>query len=97
MQPDADMPVAFRFNVTPRYEDERFGVYLPLTFSNFIPAYIGLALRWKPFIIGSGNLFTFWAYEDRGKPFDIYFTVKVPVLKKEERVNHRKKKRAEGE
>ncbi len=88
MQSNLDAPLIFRYNITPRYEDERFGVYLPLNFSNYFPGNAGLALRWKPFIIGSSNLFTFWVYEDRGKALDLYLTIKVPILKKEERVKH---------
>jgi hypothetical protein len=89
----ADNPLIFKYNLTPRFEDHRYGVYLPMTFTNYIPANVGLALRWKPFIIGSANLFTFWAYEQYGKPFDVYLTIKVPILAKEYRANRSNKKR----
>ncbi len=82
-----DMPVFFRYNVTPRFEDDRFGVYVPLTFTNYIPADAGLAIRLKPLIIGSGNLFTFWAYEQRGKALDFYVMLKIPILNDDERID----------
>lgn len=93
MNPGATAPVTFRYNLTPRFEDYRFGIYLPLTFSNYIPANAGLALRWKPFIIGSGNLFTFWIYDDIGKPMDIYLTIKIPIVKDDQRIDYSNRKK----
>jgi len=80
---NAQAGTLIRYNITPRFEDKRFGVYLPIAFTNYVPANAGLALRWKPLIIGSGNLFTFWAYDDMGKAFDIYLIIKIPILNKE--------------
>ncbi len=90
---DPNMPLVFRFNLTPRFEDYQWGVYLPLTFSNYIPANAGLALRWKPFIIGSGNLFTFWAYQDRKQALDFYIAIKIPIVQDNERIDYRAWKR----
>jgi len=84
-----ELPMFFRFNITPRFEDDRFGIYVPLTFSNYVPADAGLAIRLKPLIIGSGNLFTFWAYDDRGTPLDFYITLKVPIIHDSERIDWR--------
>ncbi len=82
-----DMPMYFRFNVTPRFEDDRFGIYLPLTTTNYTPFDAGLALRLKPLVFGSGNLFSFWAYEERGKALDFYVTLKIPILNDNERID----------
>ena len=82
-----EMPMFVRFNVTPRFEDDRYGIYIPLTFSNYVPANAGLAIRLKPLIIGSENLFTFWAYDDRGQPIDLYVTVKIPIIHDSERID----------
>ncbi len=82
-----DMPMLFRFNLTPRFEDDRFGVYVPLTFTNYIPAEAGLAIRLKLLIIGSGNLFTFMAYEERGKALDFFVALKIPILNDDERID----------
>ena len=84
---DPNMPLVFRYNLTPRFEDYRFGVYLPLTFTNFDPVNAGLAIRLMPIVFGSGNLFTFWAYEDRGKALDFYVTVKIPIVNQDERID----------
>jgi len=82
-----DLPMLFRLNITPRFEDDRFGIYVPLTFSNYVPFNAGLAIRLKPLIIGSENLFTFWAYDDRGTTFDFYITLKIPILNDSERID----------
>lgn len=81
--------VFFEQIISPRYETEQFGVYLPLNFSNVQPANAGIALRWKPFIVGSSNLLTFYAYS--GRFLDLYFKVKIPVLPKKERGRYQKK------
>lgn len=93
-----DIPMYFRFNVTPRFEDDRFGIYLPLTTTNYIPFDAGLAIRLKPLVFGSGNLFSFWAYEERGKALDFFVTLKIPILNDNERIdwktmNSKKKKK----
>ncbi|GIV33942.1 MAG: hypothetical protein KatS3mg031_1477 [Chitinophagales bacterium] len=90
---DPQMPLVFRFNLTPRFEDYQWGVYLPLTFTNYLPASAGLALRWKPFIIGSGNLFSFWAYPDRDRALDIFVAIKIPIVQDNERIDYRAWKR----
>lgn len=93
MNPGPEGKLFFRYNVTPRFENKSFGVYLPLTFTNHLPANAGIALRWKPFIIGSSNLFTFWAYDERGKSIDLFLTVKIPILPKAERTMGNKEKK----
>jgi hypothetical protein len=85
------MPILFEYTLTPRFEDNRYGVYLPVSFTNYIPANVGIALRWKPFIIGSSNIFTYWAYKNNGKFIDLYLKFKIPVLYKNERVRYQKK------
>lgn len=82
-----DLPAYFRFNVTPRFEDDRFGIYLPLTATTYNPFDAGLAIRMKPLIIGSGNLFSFWAYDDRGGAMDFYVMLKIPILNDDERID----------
>lgn len=92
MDKDLTPPLLFRYNLTPRFEDYRFGVYLPLTFGNIIPANAGFALRWKPLIVGSGNLLTFWAYDDTESTIDLFMAIKIPVAKMEERIDYKKQR-----
>jgi len=82
-----ELPLLFRFNLTPRFEDDRYGIYLPMTFTNYIPADVGLAIRLKPLVIGSGNLFSFWAYEERGTSLDLFVVLKIPILNDDERID----------
>jgi hypothetical protein len=92
-----DMPVYFRFNFTPRFEDDRYGVYLPITTTNYIPFDAGLAIRLKPLVFGSGNLFSFWAYEERGTALDFFVALKIPILNDGERIDWKTmKSRARG-
>ncbi|WP_157433414.1 DUF5723 family protein [Adhaeribacter aquaticus] len=46
------------YALTPRYENDRVGVFLPLSYNPLSKMQAGLALRFGPVFIGSGSLFT---------------------------------------
>jgi len=56
---------------------------MPFSYDNFLKSNIGIALRWKAFIIGSSNILTAWFYPKEEQILNLYLTIKVPVLKKE--------------
>ena len=90
----ANFENAYHATVTPRYEDKSYGVYLPLQYGTNIQFNAGLSLRWKAFILGSGNIFSRWFYDKDERISDIYLIVKIPFLDKEYRtVGQRIKKR----
>jgi len=86
----------YMLRATPRYEDKRFGVYMPFTYDNFLKFNIGITLRWKAFILGSQNIFTTWFYPKEEQVFNLFLAIKVPILKKEFRDIGRKRREKEG-
>jgi len=70
----------WRTNITPRYESDRWGFFLPITYSSALGSSIGVAARYKSFFIGSstilGNLF------DKGNgQVQVYFGASIPIGK----------------
>jgi hypothetical protein len=72
----------YRLTATPRFENKNFGVYLPLTFDSATKFNTGVALRWKPFIIGSSNLLTRYFYRENEVTGDFYVIIKIPIAGK---------------
>lgn len=68
--------------LTPRFENSKWGVYLPLFWNSYTKS-AGFALRWKSFYLGSGSLVgnLFSSKKGRG---EIYFGVNVPIGKADE-------------
>jgi len=75
-----------QYYIVPRYESEIIGIYLPFTYSSFLNFESGLAFRWKPLVIGSGNLFSYFIGGDKSTNLDIYFTTRIMINKKKNRV-----------
>jgi hypothetical protein len=74
-----------QYYVVPRYESKVIGVYLPFTYNRFLDLESGVAFRWKPLVIGSGNLFSYFIGGDKSTNLDIYFATRIMINKKKNR------------
>jgi len=70
------------YYVVPRYESEKIGVYLPITYNKFLAMQTGIAFRWKPLIIGSGNIFSYFIKGENSTNLDIYFATRIMINRK---------------
>jgi len=73
-----------KFQVVPRYESEKIGIYLPVSYSKFLDLQTGIAFRWKPLVIGSGNIFTYFFKGENSANLDIYFTTRIKINRKKQ-------------
>ncbi len=71
-----------QFYIVPRYEFKKIGVYLPFTYNKFLNLESGLAFRWKPLVIGSGNIFSYLIRGSESTNLDIYLTTRIMINKK---------------
>jgi hypothetical protein len=71
-----------KFYIVPRYESKKIGVYMPFSYDNFLKLQSGIAFRWKPLVIGSGNIFSFLVQGENSTNLDIYFTTRIMINKK---------------
>ena len=62
-----------------RFEKSRYGIYMPFQYNKYINWRGGIALRWRPFVIGSNNLFN--SIFDSGDValFDLYFLTRIRI------------------
>jgi hypothetical protein len=74
-----------QFYVVPKYESKKIGVYLPIEYNKFLEFQTGLAFRWKPLVIGSGNLFSYVFRSEKRANLDIYFTTRIMINRKKNR------------
>jgi len=71
-----------QFYVVPRYESEKIGVYLPFTYNKFLNLESGVAFRWKPLVIGSGNIFSYLIQGSERTNIDIYLATRIMINRK---------------
>lgn len=71
-----------QFYVVPRYESEKIGVYMPISYNKFLNVETGIAFRWKPLVIGSGNLLSYFFKGENSTNLDIYFITRIMINKK---------------
>jgi hypothetical protein len=71
-----------QFYVVPRYETEKIGVYLPFTYNKFLKLESGVAFRWKPLVIGSGNIFSYLIQGSERTNIDIYLATRIMINRK---------------
>lgn len=71
-----------KYYVVPRYESEKIGVYLPITYDKFLAMQTGIAFRWKPLVIGSGNILSYFFKGENSTSLDIYFATRIMINRK---------------
>jgi len=71
-----------QFYIVPRYEFDKIGVYLPFTYNKFLNLESGIAFRWKPLVIGSGNIFSYIIQGGESTNLDVYFTTRIMINRK---------------
>ena len=86
---------SWRVILTPRYEDSRYGVYLPTQYSSLAGYRAGLSLRWKGITLGSANIISRWFRESGDFVGDIHLIGKYPILTKEQKQARKKKRNKE--
>ena len=69
---------SLRLNITPRFENKKWGVFLPVTYGNRFDTTVGLAFRWRFIYVGSstviGNLFT----TEKGQG-ELFLGINIPI------------------
>jgi len=71
-----------QYYIVPRYETKKIGVYLPIKYNKFLNLETGIAFRWKPLVIGSGNLLSYFFKGENRTNLDIYLTTRIMINKK---------------
>jgi hypothetical protein len=71
-----------QYYIVPRYETKKIGVYLPFTYNKFLNLETGIAFRWKPLVIGSGNLLSYFFKGENNTNLDVYITSRIMINKK---------------
>ncbi len=71
-----------QFYIVPKYETRKIGVYLPFTYNKFLNLESGVAFRWKPLIIGSGNIFSYLFQGSESTNLDIYLATRIMLNRK---------------
>ena len=77
----ADFSNNYYVQLTPRFENRSFGVYMPFAYDNVFDLNAGLSLRWKGIVIGSSNIFSRWFYPKNKQIDNVYLALKIPILK----------------
>ena len=72
----------FELRMTPRYESEKIGIYLPFTYNKILNLESGVAFRWKPLVIGSGNIISSLFQGSDRTNIDIYLTTRIMLNRK---------------
>jgi len=68
----------WRANVTPRYESDRWGFFLPISYSSVLGGNMGLAARYKSFFIGSSTIVGNIVNVGNGQGH-VYFGASIPI------------------
>jgi hypothetical protein len=71
-----------QFYVVPKYETKSIGIYLPFTYNKFLNLESGVAFRWKPLVIGSGNIFSYLIQGSESTNLDIYLATRIMINRK---------------
>lgn len=67
----------WKMNVTTRFENEKWGTYLPIDYSTF-DFRVGLAFRWKGVFLGSSTFVSNLFKNEKGRG-EIYFGINLPI------------------
>lgn len=68
----------WRYNLTPRYETRKVGVYLPVSYSSVLGWNMGLSARYGNFFIGSSTVLGNLLSEGSGQQL-VYFGMSIPI------------------
>ncbi len=68
----------WKVNLTPRFETERWGAYLPLSHNNRFDFSVGMALRWKYIFLGSNTIISNLFQPER-EYGEFYFGINIPI------------------
>ena len=71
-----------KFFVIPRYESGKIGIYLPVSYNKFLNLQTGVAFRWKPLVIGSDNIISYFLKGENSTNLDVYFTTRIKINRK---------------
>ena len=69
------------FKLTPRFENQTWGVYLPVSYMNQLGWRAGLGLRWKYLFMGSGTVLSNMIDDEKGMG-QFYFGANIPIGKR---------------
>ena len=75
---DMSVKRASQFSITPRYETRKFEAALPFTLYEYKDPHLGLAVRYRYFVLGTDRLGSFTGLWDT-TGYDIYFGLKFNV------------------
>ncbi|MDP4209784.1 MAG: DUF5723 family protein [Bacteroidota bacterium] len=70
------------YNLTPRFEKKKWGIFLPLQYDQFNKANVGFAFRVGPFWLGSSTVLSNALKAKNNFATDIHFLIKLPILYK---------------
>lgn len=68
----------WKFNLTPRFENNIWGAYLPVSYNNRVDFTAGIALRWKYVYLGSNTILTN-LIDSESKYGEFYFGINIPL------------------
>lgn len=71
-----------RFNLTPRFENEKWGAYVPISYNNQFHWTSGLAMRWRYIFIGSSTVISNLINSENGHG-EMYLGINIPLGKME--------------
>jgi hypothetical protein len=71
-------PTIWRYNLTPRYETQKVGVYLPVSYTSVLGWNLGLSARYGNFFIGSSTVLGNWMSQSNGHQL-VYFGMSIPI------------------
>lgn len=78
VEADRYMKIESMYAITPRFESKGFGLYLPVTYTEFDNWNLGATLRLGPLYIGSNNLASL-VFNDKVRTADIHAGVRIPI------------------
>jgi hypothetical protein len=79
----------YQLAVTPRWESKWFGVYLPLSFNEYLLYNLGISFRLGPLVIGTGDILGTLMKREYAS-LDIHMGLRLIFPKKNKKVNQSK-------
>lgn len=67
------------YSITPRWEGQWLGIYMPLSFSKIMGSNLGLALRLGPLVVGTNDLFGTWAGKAKFGDANYYMALHLQI------------------
>ncbi len=68
----------FMMSITPRFENEVFGAFLPIGYSNKRNFTVGTACKYRFIFVGSGNIWTSLINQDNTE-IELYIGINIPI------------------